>query len=219
MRIPFIETFSSDPKAAAMLFREEMSRLGLAPLAEHHFLDLLDPVRGGACCQLHNKVCIPLPHATIRPRVMSGLSQPPLKKLKPGCPEDPQPAVEPGDDMTVTGFPCQPYSRQRGERKIKSAEAHKFARVTKDVITGLLTLKPKTFVGENVLGFADQSHDTGTRHCAEFQRALSHVYYTIILEIPLGYWVNAERSRPAPHVEAARWGSDGWAHHNSKLAG
>ena len=211
MGIPFVETFSSDPKPSAILFREEMDRLGLAPLANHHFLDLLDPVRGGSLCQRHSQVCI---RACRRRRDMSRLIQPPLTH-RPGSPAVPLPsaprpavpqpamhqtAAEPGDDMSVMGFPCQPYSRQRSDRSKRPVEDHKLEQVTQKVITSLLTLKPKTFLAENVTGFADQNKGSDITPVMSFKEALISVYWVIVVEIPLSCWTEAERVRPAPHV-------------------
>ena len=46
MKIPFSETVSSDLKISAMHFRAGLARLGLVPQATHHFLDVMDLVRG-----------------------------------------------------------------------------------------------------------------------------------------------------------------------------
>jgi hypothetical protein len=130
---------------------------------------------------------------------MSSQSKPLLTPKPPG-PAVFQTALAPGDDMTVVGFPCQPYSRQRSGKGRVPADGHALADVTQKVIAGLLRLLPKTFVVENVLGFGDRDEDDGPSHAEAFKEALAGHFHILIVEIPLTAWVEAERVRPAPHV-------------------
>lgn len=164
MQIPFSETFSVDHEESAFLYRGDLERMGLVPLAVHHFIDLKDPVQGGAVCKHHGAVCIPKLGKVPQPRAIA-------------CPgfivscRAPPPAAISEDDLSIVGLPSD------AEQTI--------TRVT----SALLSLLPRSVLVESAGGLSEAD-----RIC----RALSGEYHIAIVEMALGWWVEMERSRPAP---------------------
>lgn len=130
MKVPFSETFSSDPKVSANNFRAELGRLGLVPMAAHHFMDFMDPVQGGAMCNHHQAVCIPKVGQVSGPSATAG----------PSCTVGRRvllPAAAPEDDLSVVALP--------GAAK----------KTTLGIVSAFLSLLPRTFLIESAAGLAE----------------------------------------------------------------
>lgn len=165
MEVPFTETCSSGHSTFAIHFRAELDRLGLVPLAAHHFVDVMDTVSGGAMCNRHGTVCVPKLGQVPGPSDMASPSFPVSHRA-------PVPEAAPEDDLSVAGL---------------TGDADE---TTLCVATAFLSLRPHTFLVESAAGFAEAD---------QIKAALSEEYHVAMLEMALGSWVEAERSRPAPH--------------------
>ena len=90
----------------------------------------------------------------------------------PSCSLRESPVIAHGDDLSVVGLP--------GDTE----------QTTLRVISALLSLQPRTFLVESITGLTEADHISG---------ALSEDYHIAIIDMALELWVEAERSRPAPH--------------------
>lgn len=101
-------------------------------------------------------------------------------------------------DLLIAGFPCQPFTQQRGERyKDLGVVGHKDYGLMEGMISSLVRLKPHAFIFENVSAFARPAQNM---HCTPLELFISKLketnkYWVRAVQLHLSVWVEANRSR------------------------
>lgn len=100
-------------------------------------------------------------------------------------------------DLMVAGFPCQPFTQQRGQRyKDRGVVGHKGFCLMDAMVAREVRLKPRSFVFENVSAFSRPAKNMSGTPLDQFLARLKQAnYWVAAMHLHLSVWVDANRSR------------------------
>ena len=161
-----------DPKPSVTKLITSQSTPWKERRPEHHFNDVYDLLGSHAQCHLHGGHC----------EVPSSVTH----KVH----------------LLVSGFPCQPYSRQNVKRQCDGKHVNPLHPQTQQVLKCVERFAPLTCIFENVPGFMDASYETMSGEakspCTAFVEGLQGIGYTAaVVLLNLSEFIMAERDRLA----------------------